>query len=253
MDMQLQGRRAIVTGASQGIGRAIAEALAAEGVAVSICARGEAALRQAHAALAAYGGRVHSATCDCADHAALATYIGAAADALGGIDILVNNVSGFSPGDDDAAWQRSLGVDVLASIRATRAALPALRDSDAACVVHVSSISGLRASPRTPAYAAAKAALINATQSQAAQLAPLGIRVVGLAPGSIDFPGGIWDRCRRDNPELYQRTQASVPFGRLGRPEEVARAAVFLASPMASWITGHTLVVDGGQLLGPAT
>lgn len=250
MDIQLRGRRAVITGASKGIGKAIARAFAHEGAAVSICARGAEALQQTHTELQALGGTVHSAVCDCADAQAIDAYIAAAADALGGIDILVNNVSGFAPGDDDAAWQRSLGVDVLASIRATKAALRWLEPADHACVINISSISGLHASPGTPAYGAAKAALINATQSQALQLAPKGIRVVGVAPGSIKFPGGIWDRCQKNDPALYKQVLGRIPFGRYGRAEEIANAALFLASPLASWITGQTLAVDGGQLLG---
>ena len=146
-----------------------------------------------------------------------------------------------------------LSVDVLAMVRSSRAALPWLQRSGAAGganIVHISSIAAFRPTTRTPAYAAVKAAMNSYTGSQAALLSRQGIRVNAIAPGSIEFPGGVWDQRKTDNPTLYERTLKSIPFGRFGTPDEVAEAALFLASPHARWITAQVLVVDGGQLLG---
>src|SRR5690606_720216 len=150
---------------------------------------------------------------------------------------------------DEADWGASIDVDLMASVRASRAALPWMEDSGGS-IVNIASISGLRPSVRTPAYGAAKAALIQYTATQAAALAGRRIRVNCVAPGSIEFPGGVWDEARRSHPELYERVLRGIPSGRLGRPEEVAQAVLVLASDLASWITGQTLVVDGGQLSG---
>lgn len=249
-DTQLTGRRAIITGGSRGIGLAIATALAAEGVHVSICGRSADTLEAARAELANHGTTVHTAVCDVADGDAIERYIADAANALGGVDILVNNASGFGVGDSEDGWARSIEVDLLGTVRSTRAARPWLEQSDQASVIHIASIAGQKASARTGAYGAVKAAIIQYTLSQAADMAPQRIRVNAISPGSIDFPGGLWDQRKDQNPALYEAALASIPFGRFGRPEEIANTAVFLASPLASWITGQTLTVDGGQLLG---
>jgi len=175
-------------------------------------------------------------------------YVAAAAEALGGIDVLVNNASGFGSQDTEEHWAQGLSVDVMATVRATHAALPFLEASKG-CIVNVSSISGYRPSLRTPAYAAVKALLINYTQSQAAMYAPKGIRANAVAPGSIEFPGGSWEARKSSDPKLYNGILAGIPFGRLGTPEEVAEVAMFLASPAARWVTGQTIIVDGGQML----
>ena len=178
----------------------------------------------------------------------------AAAGALGGIDLLVNNASGFGMGDDEAAWAAGLNVDLMAMVRASQAALPWLQQARQAgrpaSILHIASISGYRPSTRSPAYAAVKAAMIHYTGSQAAMLARQGIRVNCIAPGSIEFDGGVWDQRKQAADPVYARTLASIPFGRMGRPEEIAEVALFLASPHARWMTGQTLAVDGGQLLG---
>jgi 3-oxoacyl-[acyl-carrier protein] reductase len=243
------GYRVIVTGGSKGIGRAMALAFAQAGASVSICARGEASLHEAHAALAQHGGQVHSARCDLADPAALKNYIDEAAAALGGIDVLINNASGYGFSDDEESWASGLNVDLLAPVRASRAALPYLKASSAPSIVHISSIAAFHASPRSAPYAAVKAALSQYTTSQALALASDRIRVNAIAPGSIEFADGLWERRREDEPALYQAVLGKIPFGRFGRPEEIAYAALFLASPWAGWITGQTLAVDGGQLL----
>ena len=183
-----------------------------------------------------------------ANQAQIEAWVAAAAAALGGVDVLVNNASGFGMADTEEGWQKSLDVDVMATVRASRAALPFLRAAKG-CIVNTTSISGLGPSVRTPAYAAVKALVINYTASQAAGLAKDGIRVNAIAPGSIEFPGGMWEERKTTDPKLYGRILASIPFGRYGTPEEVANAALFLASPLAGWITGQTIVVDGGQTL----
>ena len=164
--------------------------------------------------------------------------------------MLVNNASGFAATDDDAGWAASFNVDMLATVRASQAALPYLERAGEAAIVNVSSISALRATKRNPPYAAIKAAVDSYTASQARTLAERGIRANAVAPGSIEFPGGVWDQRRTTDPALYNGTLAQIPFGRMGQPEEVAELIVFLASRRASWITGQSIVVDGGQLLG---
>ena len=250
MALDFKGKRVIVTGGSKGIGRAVAMAFARAGAAVSICARGEAALQEAHDDIAGIGARAHSALCDLADGAAVTAYVAKAAAALGGIDVLVNNASGFGMGDDETAWAAGMAVDMLAVVRASHAATPFLKVAPGASIVNISSISGYRPSVRAPAYGAVKAALMHYTTSQAAMLARQGVRVNGIAPGSIEFPGGTWEQRRIAGDALYTRVLQSLPFGRLGTPDEAAEVATFLASAHARWITGQTIVVDGGQMLG---
>ncbi|MBM3524668.1 MAG: SDR family oxidoreductase [Alphaproteobacteria bacterium] len=249
MAFDFKGRRVIVAGGSRGIGRSIALGFAAAGADVSICARGAATLETTRAEIARHGHKAHAATCDLADGPAVTRYVAEAVAALGGLDVLVNNASGFGMTDDEAAWSAGLAVDVMAMVRASHAALPSLEKSKGSSIIHISSISGLRPSVRTPAYAAVKATMIHYTTSQAAALSRKGIRVNCIAPGSIEFPGGGWERRRLAGDELYTRTLNSIGFGRLGTPEEIADVALFLASPYARWVTGQTIAVDGGQVL----
>jgi len=242
-----RGWRVAVAGGSKGIGRAIALAFAEAGAAVSICARGQVALDEAARALAAHGGQVHAQACDLGEPTAIEAWIAAAAAALGGIDVLVNNASGYGFSEDDEAWSANFNVDLMAAVRASRAALPHLAASPRACILHTSSIAAFHPRRHGSAYAAMKAALSHYTTSQALQLAEQRIRVNAIAPGSIEFADGLWDRRRHEEPELYAATLAKIPFGRYGTPEEIAHAALFLASPYAGWITGQTLCVDGGQ------
>ncbi len=257
MPFDFKARRVVVAGGSRGIGRAIALNFAAAGADVSICARGAAALQAAQADIAAHGHKAHAAPCDLADAASVSSYVAAAAQALGGIDVLVNNASGFGMGDDEAGWAAGLSVDVMAMVRASHAALPWLQASGAgrgmgmgASVLHISSISANRPSTRSAAYAAVKAAMNSYTGSQAAMWSRQGIRVNAIAPGSIEFAGGVWDQRKQAGDGLYERTLKSIPFGRMGTPDEVAEVALFLASHHARWITGQVITVDGGQLLG---
>ena len=243
------GYRVVVAGGSRGIGRSIALGFAEAGAAVSICARGVESLEEARHALAVYGTLVHAQSCDLADPSAIASYVSNAADALDGIDVLVNNASGYGFDDDDEGWIAGFNVDLMAAVRASRAALPHLKVSPQPCILHTSSIAAFRPRASGAPYAAVKAALSQYATSQALALAEHRIRVNAIAPGSIAFADGLWERRRLEQPKLYEATLAKIPFGRFGKPEEIAYAALFLASPFAGWITGQTLVVDGGQML----
>jgi 3-oxoacyl-[acyl-carrier protein] reductase len=250
MKFDFKGKRVVVAGGSRGIGRAIALGFAAGGADVSICARNAGPLEAARSDIARHGRKAHATPCDLADGEAVTRYVDEAAAVLGGIDVLVNNASGFGTGDDEAGWAAGLAVDVMAMVRASRAALLHLEAAPGSCIINISSISGLRPALRMPAYGAVKATMMHYTTSQAGFLARKKIRVNCIAPGSIEFPGGHWDTRRLANDPVYARILQSIPFGRLGRPEEVADVALFLASPLARWVTGQIIAVDGGQLLG---
>lgn len=247
MDLGLKGRKVIVTGGSRGIGRACALEFAAEGADVAICARGQEALDATRAALQAHGVTAFAEACDVGDSDQLYRFLTAARAAIGGCDVLVNNTSGFGLSDDDAGWQAGIDIDLMASVRATRTVTPWMADSGGGAIVHIASISALETgSP--PAYTAVKAALVAHSKTMAKALAPQGIRVNCVAPGSIEFPGGMWQQQRDSaDPSLYEHMLGRIPFGRMGTPEEVAAAVVFLCSARASWISGATLLVDGVQ------
>jgi 3-oxoacyl-[acyl-carrier protein] reductase len=244
-----RGYRVLVAGGSRGIGRSMALGFAEAGAAVSICARGAEALEDTRQQIHAQGVVAHALRCDLADPHAIEAWVADAAGALGGIDVLVNNASGYGFADDDEGWIAGFNVDLMAAVRASRAALPHLKASPQPCILHTSSIAAFRPRASGAPYAAVKAALSQYTTSQALALAEQRIRVNAIAPGSIAFADGLWERRRLEQPELYQATLAKIPFGRFGTPEEIAHAALFLTSPFAGWITGQTLVVDGGQML----
>jgi 3-oxoacyl-[acyl-carrier protein] reductase len=253
MDLGLHGHRALITGGSRGIGFAVAEALAAEGAAVGLVARDAAGLAAAADRLKARGVPVVTAAADVTDTGALKRAVDAIATALGGLDHLVANAGGTvgrgnltSAGDDDFTATFALNAGHAAEL--IRAALPCLRAAGGGSVVIISSITGMRPAPRT-AYAAAKAAEIHLAATAAQELAPAGIRVNAVSPGSIMFPGGGWDTFQRDNPEDFANFLATqFPFGRLGTLPEVADVVTFLLSARASWITGANVPVDGGQI-----
>jgi 3-oxoacyl-[acyl-carrier protein] reductase len=250
MQISFKDKRVVVAGGSRGIGRSIALGFAGAGAAVSICARGQESLDKTVAEIKALGVKAHGAPCDLGNKEAIDGYVAAAASALGGIDILINNASGFGGGDSEEGWKKGFDVDVMATVRASNAAIPHMERAGGGAILNISSISGYAGSARSTSYGAVKAAVIHYTMSQGLMLAPKKIRVNAIAPGSIEFPGGLWDQAKTANPKLYQAIFDSIPWGRLGKPEEIANAALFLCSAQASWITGQTLTVDGGQMLG---
>ncbi len=249
MKFDFSGKRVVICGGSRGIGRSIAEAFVRDGASVAICARGKEDLDKAASELAKGGAKVHAAACDLADAESVKAYVKGAGNALGGIDILVNNASGFGHRDDEAGWAAGLSIDLMATVRASHEAISFMEKAGGGSIVNISSISGFKASVRSAPYAAVKAAVNNYTASQALTLAPKRIRVNAIAPGSIEFPGGVWDQRKTADPALYNGTLKSIPWGRMGEPEEIANVALFLASDLASWVTGQTIAVDGGQLL----
>ena len=251
MDLELNGKVALVTGASRGIGRAIAEGLAAEGARLVIAARGAEALEQTKHALEAMGAEVLAVPTDVGDDASVATLVERARERFGRIDILISNASPLAVTEDRASWEASLNVDVMGAVRLVEAVLPKMRAERAGCILFVSSISGIEAWPMPDyGYTAAKAALNAFAKKLAVVEGANGIRTNALLPGSTEFPGGGWDMMREHQPDIYEMARRSVPSGRLGMPKEIADAAVWLVSPRAGWVNGASLVVDGGQSKG---
>jgi NAD(P)-dependent dehydrogenase (short-subunit alcohol dehydrogenase family) len=245
MDLGLQGRKAIVTAASRGIGLSIAQVLASEGTDVAICARGAEGLETARKDLEARGVTVFAKSVDVSDGEALIGFVQESVEALGGLDILVSNASGGA-GQGEDAWRANFEIDVLGASRCVQAATPHLEESDAASVIFISSTAALEYLGVAQPYNAMKAALIAHANDLSQALASRGIRVNTVSPGPIYFEGGNWEMIEKSMKPIYDATLARCPMGRMGTPEEVARAVVFLASPAASLITGANLVTDGG-------
>jgi NAD(P)-dependent dehydrogenase (short-subunit alcohol dehydrogenase family) len=246
---EFSGYRVVVAGGSRGIGREIALQFLATGAAVSVCARGQQGLDRLRDDAGPRAGNLHTQSCDLANAGEIARWIAAAAEAMAGIDVLVNNATGYGFEESDESWLADFNIDLMAAVRASRAALPHLKQSPHACILHTSSIGAFRPRTMGPPYAAMKAAVNHYTRTQALALAEHRIRVNAIAPGSIEFEGGVWDDCRHEDPEQYAKVLATIPFDRYGAPEEVAHLALFLASPYAGWITGQIVAVDGGQSL----
>lgn len=247
MKLGLEGRRALVTGGSRGIGRAIAEALAAEGCRIALCARNAEQVEQAVSDLSRSGAHAIGRAVDVSDHTALRTWIEDAAIELGGIDILVANASALVSSPKADAFRRALEVDLLHTTTSVESALPYLKRSESGAIVAIASISGVEDYGYDDvAYGAMKAALLYYMKTLANHLAPQGVRANVVSPGTTYFDGGVWQQIERDRPVAFRQALAMNPMGRMARPTEIANAVVFLASDAASFITGANLVVDGG-------
>lgn len=245
MDLGLKEKKALVTGGTKGIGRAVAELFADEGADVGICSRHADDVKAAAAALAARGIRAWGEALDVGDSTALRGWVERAANELGGIDILVANVSALAVGDTAETWDKSFKVDMMHTVNAVQAAVPFLERSKAAAVVVISSVSGFEIDFAAGSYGAIKAALIHYAKAMSQQLIKRGIRVNTVSPGNTYFDGGIWQNIERNMPDLYKSALALNPTGRMAAPEEIARGVAFLASPAASFTTGTNLVIDG--------
>jgi NAD(P)-dependent dehydrogenase (short-subunit alcohol dehydrogenase family) len=250
MDLGLKGAKVLVTGSTKGIGRAIAETFATEGANVGICSRNQADVDSTVVKLKAMGVAAFGGSVDVSDGAALKAWVNDMASKLGGVDAIVSNVSALAIGQDEESWQKEFSTDMMGTVRLVDAAMPYLEKSAAAAIVTISSVSGREVDFASGPYGTFKAAIIHYTQGLANQLAAKGIRANSVSPGNTYFEGGVWNMIKDNNPELYRTALALNPTGRMGTPQEMANAVVFLASRAASFITGTNLVVDGALTRG---
>jgi NAD(P)-dependent dehydrogenase (short-subunit alcohol dehydrogenase family) len=246
MDLGLSGKKALITGATRGIGRAIANLLADEGADLAIYSRNQEEVDSAIADLSAKGVKVTGAVVDVADKESYQAWIASAGEEMGGIDIFVPNVSAGGGDMSEQGWLNNFNVDLLGTTRGVEAAMPFLEKSDAASIVVISSTAGVETFMGPAPYNAIKGALIVHAKQLSQALAPSGIRVNTVSPGPIYFEGGAWEFIKANMSELYDATLADIPQGHMGSPEEIANTVAFLASPAASLITGVNLVADGG-------
>lgn len=250
MDLRLRGRRALITGGSRGIGRAIVEALATEGVDLAICARGASGVQAVVQAASERGVRAYGEAVDVRDGAAMREWFERSVAQLGGLDIVISNVSTRPTEAGEPMWRDALDSDLLHHVRLSELALPHLRRNPGSSLLFIASIASVMSQlpPKEEAYGPMKAALINYAGQLAARHGREGLRVNAVSPGPIFFEGGEWDTNRVENPALFAMASKLAALGRLGTPEEVAAAVVFLSSPAASYITGSNLRIDGGVI-----
>ena len=248
MDLQLKSKNAVVLGGTRGIGRAIAETLAREGTNVALCARNAERVAEAVAALKALGVKATGASVDILDGAALKSWIAAAGEELGGIDVLVSNAGAMAQGADPASWNQNFQLDVLGMVNAFDAAKPFLKKAAAehgdASFVVISSISAAE-TDNASSYGPIKAALIHFAKGLARQYASQHIRTNVVSPGTVYFEGGVWNTIETNMPEMFKTAMARNPMGRMATPQDIANAAVFLSSPLSSFTSGINMVVDG--------
>jgi NAD(P)-dependent dehydrogenase (short-subunit alcohol dehydrogenase family) len=249
MDLQLAGKRVLVTGGSRGIGRAIVEAFLDEGAVVGFCARDSEAVATTSDELAGRG-QVTGTVVDVGDAAALAAWVQTSAEAMGGIDVVVANVSALAIPDTEENWELSLNVDVMHTVRLVRAAMPFLERSEAASIIAISSVSGRESDFASGPYGTAKTAIVGYIHGLAMQLADKGIRANTVSPGNTYFKGGVWESIETGNPELFEMAVGLNPTGHMGTPADIGGPVVFLASPKAGRISGTNLVVDGALTRG---
>jgi 3-oxoacyl-[acyl-carrier protein] reductase len=246
MDLQLKGKNAIVTGATKGIGRAIVELLASEGVNVGFCARGEDEVAQTRQSLEAKGVKAVGGTVNVRDGDAFKAWLDQTATALGGCDIFVPNVSGGGGMDSEKNWVRNFEIDVMHTVRGCETLMPHLKKSGQGSVVIIASTNAVETFVAPMAYNAMKAALVTYSKQLSQFVGKKGVRVNAISPGPIYFEGGAWEMIKGTTPQLYESTIKAIPSGRMGTPEEVARVVAFLASPAASLITGANIIADNG-------
>jgi 3-oxoacyl-[acyl-carrier protein] reductase len=248
MDLRLNGSRVLVTGGTRGIGRAIVEEFAAEGAAVEFCARDAVEIEAVEKALADQS--VRGVQLDVRDGAALTGWVAAAADRLGGLDAVVANVSALAIPESEENWYTSFEVDLMHTVRLATAALPHLQASSNGSIVAISSVSGREADFAAGPYGTMKTAIVGYISGLAFQFADKGVRANVVSPGNTYFEGGVWQQIEQGNPDLYSMAVGLNPTGRMGRPEDTAKAVVFLSSPVSSRTTGTHLVVDGALTRG---
>ncbi|SUZ58605.1 uncharacterized protein METZ01_LOCUS11459 [marine metagenome] len=249
MDLELKGKKAIVTGGSRGIGKCVAQTLVNEGAEVGICARNEEEVKAAVDNLSSGGSKVIGAVADVGDGDSYKAWITSAIEDLGGLDLFVANVSAGGGNNTEEGWKANFEVDVLGTVRGIETVTPALSDSKGSVVI-ISTTTAIENGPGAGAYGAMKAALINLSSAKAQELAPQGVNCNVVSPGPIYIEGGAWNFIKDNMEDFYKATLSAIPAGRMGAAQDVANAVVFLGSPAASYITGTNVVIDGGFTKG---